>query len=594
MKSRKFIWHLFPVMLLVVLLSLAVFTVATIQSVRSFHMDQTARVLVEKARGLSDLGALWMTRPEAAERDSLCRDMGHRLDARITLIDASGVVMGDSRHVSHLMENHGAREEIAAALDGRVGHSVRYSRTLKYNSLYQAIPLLKDGEVTGVIRLSHSLDDVEKALQRLRLRIALSALIVAVLATLASLLMSRRISSPLEKLRQGAERFANGDLNTIRPDYGTAEVGNLAEAMNIMAGELSDRIGTIEGQRNELAAVFSSMVEGVLVVDERLRIVSVNDSAARLLAVDSASAPGMSLTTVARHPALLEFINKALHSSSAVESDIALVSGAETVDLQVHGLRLEGSSRARRALIVLNDVTRLRRLEKVRQDFVANVSHELKTPVTSIKGFVETLQNGALENDEDARRFLAIISRQSDRLQAIIEDLLCLSRLEQGSGATGRDLGVYAVADVLTAAAQSCMMIADKQRMRLQLDCDEALRTRLDPDLMEQAVVNLVENAIKYSDEPGTITISAGTVDDHVLISVRDRGRGIEEHHIPRLFERFYRVDKARSRNHGGTGLGLAIVKHIAVFHGGQVSVMSKPDEGSQFTIQIPWETNGN
>ncbi len=175
------------------------------------------------------------------------------------------------------------------------------------------------------------------------------------------------------------------------------------------------------------------------------------------------------------------------------------------------------------------------------------------------------------------------------RLQAIIEDLLCLSRLEQGTDAVGRDLGIYKVAEVLSSAAQSCQMIADARQMHLHVDCDENLRTRLDPDLMEQAIVNLVDNAVKYSDQPGTISIRAEVVEDHVLISVQDTGRGIEAHHIPRLFERFYRVDKSRSRSQGGTGLGLAIVKHIARFHDGQVTVMSKLDEGSQFTIQIPW-----
>jgi two-component system phosphate regulon sensor histidine kinase PhoR len=224
----------------------------------------------------------------------------------------------------------------------------------------------------------------------------------------------------------------------------------------------------------------------------------------------------------------------------------------------------------------------------VRQDFVANVSHELKTPVTSIMGFVDTLRDGAIDEPENAQRFLDIISRQSHRLQAIIEDLLCLSRLEQGSGVAGRDLGSYGVSEVLSAAAQSCQMQADARGMNLRVDCDPQLRTRLDPDLMEQALVNLIDNAIKYSEGPGPIDISAGQVDDHVLITVRDRGRGIESQHLPRLFERFYRVDKARSREQGGTGLGLAIVKHIARFHDGQVTVMSRPGEGSQFTIHLP------
>lgn len=589
MKSSKFIWHLFPIQMLVILLSLAIFTIATIRSLRDFHMEQTECVLLEKANGIAGQTMTWLTDPRAATRDSLCRDMEGRLGARITFIAPDGNVLGDSRHVSALMENHANREEIASALQGRTGHSIRYSRTLKYNSLYQAIPLQQNGQVVGVLRLSHSLDDVENELMRLRNRIALSALAIAVLAAAASLLLARRISRPLERLRIGAQRFADGDLEYLLPDYSTSEIGNLADAMNSMAEQLADRIRTIEGQRNELASVFSSMVEGVLVIDEAMRIVTANEAAARLLAFDTQQVEGVSLTRIARHPALLGFAEKAMASRAVVEEDIELAADRETIHLQAHGLRLEGSVRAGRALIVLNDVTRLHRLEKVRQDFVANVSHELKTPVTSIKGFVETLQKGAIDDSEDARRFLTIIARQSDRLQAIIEDLLCLSRLEQGTDAVGRDLGIYKVAEVLSSAAQSCQMIADARQMHLHVDCDENLRTRLDPDLMEQAIVNLVDNAVKYSDQPGTISIRAEVVEDHVLISVQDSGRGIEAHHIPRLFERFYRVDKSRSRSQGGTGLGLAIVKHIARFHDGQVTVMSKPDEGSQFTIQIPW-----
>ena len=287
MKSSKFIWHLFPIQMLVILLSLAIFTIATIRSLRDFHMEQTECVLLEKANGIAGQTMTWLTDPRAATRDSLCRDMEGRLGARITFIAPDGNVLGDSRHVSALMENHANREEIASALQGRTGHSIRYSRTLKYNSLYQAIPLQQNGQVVGVLRLSHSLDDVENELMRLRNRIALSALAIAVLAAAASLLLARRISRPLERLRIGAQRFADGDLEYLLPDYSTSEIGNLADAMNSMAEQLADRIRTIEGQRNELASVFSSMVEGVLVIDEAMRIVTANEAAARLLAFDT-------------------------------------------------------------------------------------------------------------------------------------------------------------------------------------------------------------------------------------------------------------------------------------------------------------------
>ena len=588
MKRRRFLWQIFPVLLAIVVLVPAVMLVTTTRSLRDFHLEQRERELREKARGLEDRALDWMVVPDARERDALCREMGVHLGARITLIAGDGTVLGDSRSASATMDNHAGREEVMTALSGRPGNSIRYSHTVKYDSMYQAVPLLVDGVVVGALRLSVSLDDVEAEAGRLNGAMALAALVVALAAALASLLVSRRFGSKLEDLRRGAERFAAGDLEYRLPSYTTLEVDALAKGMNVMAGQLSERIRTVRAQHDELAAVFSGMVEGVLVVDDEQCIVSINGAAAELLGLARDTAPGTSLAEATRHPALSRFVKQALKSADPREKDLTLLAGSENVYIQAHARRLDGSSRARRVLIVLNDVTRLRKLEKVRQDFVANVSHELKTPVTSIMGFVETLRDGAMDDPADARRFLEIIARQSHRLQAIIEDLLCLSRLEQGSGVVGRDLGVYGVAEVLAAAAQSCQLHADAKGMEIRVDCDPGLRTRLDPDLMEQALVNLIGNAVKYSERPGAIRVRAGVVDDHVLISVSDKGRGIEAHHLPRLFERFYRVDKARSRQQGGTGLGLAIVKHIALFHDGQVTVMSKPGEGSRFTVQIP------
>jgi len=588
MKRRRFLWQLFPLFLVVILLSLTAVMITVTRSLRDFHVEQRSRELQEKARGLAEQAALWTGIPAAARRDSLCRDMGARLGARITLIGVDGVVLGDSRRDSGTMDNHAGREEVAAALEGRPGNSIRYSHTVKYDSMYQAIPLRANGAVAGVLRLSVPLDDVAGEARRLTGNLLLEALAVALLAALISLFVARRFSRRLERLRRGAERFASGDLEYRLPSDSTVEIAELTDGMNAMAGQLAERIATVEAQHRELAAVFSSMIEGVLVIDDEHRIVSLNDAAAALLGLDVATARGAALDGISRHPALDRFIRRAHGSVRPVEEDIVLISDEGDVFLQAHGLKLEGSARAQRVLVVLNDVTRLRRLEQVRQDFVANVSHELKTPVTSIMGFVDTLRDGAIDEPENAQRFLDIISRQSHRLQAIIEDLLCLSRLEQGSGAAGRDLGVYGVSEVLSAAAQSCQLQADARSMTLRMDCDPQLRTRLDPDLMEQALVNLIENAVKYSDEPGQIDIGADLVEDHVMITVRDRGRGIESRHLPRLFERFYRVDKARSREQGGTGLGLAIVKHIARFHDGQVTVMSKPGEGSRFTIHLP------
>ncbi|MEX2561444.1 MAG: ATP-binding protein, partial [Pirellulales bacterium] len=240
------------------------------------------------------------------------------------------------------------------------------------------------------------------------------------------------------------------------------------------------------------------------------------------------------------------------------------------------------------AVIVLNDVSRLRQLENMRRDFAANVSHELKTPVTSIKGFVETLLDGAMRDSQDSERFLRIIARQADRLDSIIEDLLSLSRIEKEGDAADLVLTLAELRGVLESALHDCDSKASERGIRIALSCDDGLQARINPPLLEQAVTNLLDNAIKYSEPAGEVQLSGQTAGGEVLIVVRDQGCGIAEEHLSRLFERFYRVDKARSRKLGGTGLGLAIVKHIVLAHRGQVTVESAPSAGSTFTIHLP------
>jgi len=330
-----------------------------------------------------------------------------------------------------------------------------------------------------------------------------------------------------------------------------------------MASELHERINTIMQQRNELDAVLASMVEGVIAVDMEERVISMNKAAAQIFGCNVNDIQGRAIQEVVRDTALLEFVTTALYSREPVEKDIVTHDESEKL-LSGHGTVLYDAENNRRgALIVLHDVTRLLKLENIRRDFVANVSHEMKTPVTAIKGFVETLQDGAIINPSDARRFLDIIKKHADRLEAIIEDLLALSRIEQDAEREEIVLTEGSVRDLLLAAIQSCDVIAQAGKIRIELSCSEQIRSEFDAGLLEQAVVNLIDNAVKYGNDNGVVQVKAIETDGEVVINVRDNGRGIDKHHIPRLFERFYRADKARSRKLGGTGLGLAIVKHI-------------------------------
>jgi two-component system phosphate regulon sensor histidine kinase PhoR len=589
MGRRPLFWQLFPSFILLTVFALLAVTVTTVRTLRTSTLERTADDLRQRALALERTLGEWFPDGGVVERDAACREMGRRLATRITVIDRDGHVLGDSHESSTLMNDHSNRQEFMEAVSAGLGHSERYSHTLKRDMVYVAV-ITGVGPETPILRLAVPQAAIDDELAELRTRIGLGALLVALLSAVASLLLSRRLSGPLERLRTGAGEFARGRLEGRLPLSSTREIADLATAMNEMAGQLDARIRTVEAQRDELEAVFTGMIEGVLVIDAESRLMSFNSAAGHLLGVDPVRSKGRHLSEAIRQPGLLDFADRVLREGEPLEEDLDLPGEPEALHLQLHGVPLNGGEERPHVLIVLNDVTRLRRLERVRQEFVANVSHELKTPVTSIKGFVETLREGDVDDPDDAKRFLDIIARQTARLDAIIEDLLCLSRLEQGSGETLGTLGVYPLCRPLAAAALNCQMHADARRSTIRVACPDGLQARIDPQLLEQAVVNLIENALKYNDEGTSVRVSAEAVGDVVEIRVADDGRGIEARHLPRLFERFYRVDKARSRQAGGTGLGLAIVKHIVQFHDGSVDVESTPGEGSVFILRLPAE----
>ena len=499
----------------------------------------------------------------------------------------SGEVVGDSEESPQSMDNHANRPEIVTAMSGDVGRAIRFSRTLQRDLMYVALPVYDGTTLAAVLRVALPLTTVQSALWSNRTDVFLGAIVIALLAAIASWLVARQIARPLEELKQGAELFARGDFKYHLRIPASEEIASLAQAMNQMADQLDQRIRTIVNQRNQQEAVLSSMIEGVIAVDVKRAIISLNHGAARMLGVASQDVQGQSIETAVRNTALQEFVTRALESHAPIEDEFVLHTQQEQV-VQVHGTVLrDAHGNGLGAVIVLNDVTALRRLEQVRRDFVANVSHELRTPITSIKGFVETLLGGALEKPEDARRFLEIVARQADRLNAILEDLLILSRTEAGEWQNEIRLERLPIREVIDAAITLCRPKASARGIEMTVACPEDLEARVNAPLLEQAVANLVDNAVKYSEPARSVHVEASQVEGEVVIRVEDHGAGIPSEHLPRLFERFYRVDKARSRGLGGTGLGLAIVKHIAQAHGGHVGVESVPGKGSTFSIYL-------
>jgi len=589
MTRKRLIWQIYPPFLLIILIALLAVTWVFSSSLESFYAQETRLDL--EARVQLVISQVQGSLRAGQERflDSLSKDLGERTKTRITIMLPNGQVVGDSEEDPARMDNHADRPEVIDALRGRLGVATRYSHTLQQNMMYVAMPVVEDDQVAGCVRAALPMRALSRTLESVRYPVISSGLAIALIAALVSLWLSRRISRPLEEMKRGAERFACGELEGRLPVFKGEEMGGLSKAMNQMAAQLDDRIRTVVRQRNEQDAVLASMIEGVLAVDNSERILRINQSAADLLNLNPQAAVGRRIQEVVRKPELQNFIAQSLKNPQPVEADVRLDIRGKELFLQAHGTPLRDSTgRDIGVLVVLNDMTRLQRLENIRRDFVANVSHELKTPITAIKGSVETLLAGAMDEEQSAQRFLEIIARQSDRLNAIIEDLLALSRIEQDAEQKSIELQRTGLREVFLNTLQACQIKAKNKQITLDMECPDELKANINAPLFEQALVNLIDNAIKYSPGKGTVRFSAAREGSSIIIQVQDQGSGIAREHLPRLFERFYRVDKARSRKLGGTGLGLAIVKHIVQSHNGQITVESTPGNGSIFSIHLP------
>lgn len=554
---------------------------------RRLHLEQVAAEL----QGAARVGAARLARAAPAERTAEARAIVAELAAafggRMTVALPSGEVTADSHEDPRHMDNHRDRPEVAEALAGGIGRSTRYSNTLREDLMYLAVPAQHDGEVVGAVRAAKPLADLSRTLHAVYGRLALVGALMTVLVAGVSFGAARRILRPMQALRAGAERFARGELQHRLDVAGPPEMARLACSLNEMASQLDARIRTILTQENEHEAMLASMEEGVLAVDDSYRIVSLNDACARLLGLDGPRLRGCLLQAAVRRPDLLEFVEEALTRDEAVDGELKFL-GQPDRWLHAHGTALRDAEGNRTgALIVFYDVTRIRQLENVRRDFVANVSHELKTPITSIKGFVETLLDDGLADKETSLEFLQIILRQVNRMDAIIADLLSLASLERGQETRTIALEPTPLHKVLRAACEICRRAAAEKEIRLEIDCPDELVANVNAPLLEQAVVNLVDNAVKYSERGAVVYVDAAADGPGARIAVRDRGCGIAPQHLARLFERFYRVDRARSRELGGTGLGLAIVKHIMTAHRGSATVESTVGRGSTFVLYL-------
>src|SRR5690242_3050855 len=539
--------------------------------------------------------------PATPQLQIIVRELSRRALARVTLVDSTGQVLADSavqdRDLAGI-ENHHTRPEIEQAVASGSGTDIRASHTTGDRTLYRAVRLNEPGTTSSplYLRLGLPMTALEQELTKLKRNLSLAFGSAFLIAVGLSVWLARGLTKPLSDMAAAARQLAAGNHSVRIQTSSRDEVGLLADTLNHMTNELRSKIEELSEDRAQLLAMLTSMVEGVMVLDYKGRILQVNPALERMFGVTRAEARGRQSSEVFGHPKLNALVSTVLAQRTGQEGEIILTPSGRCLDVEASVAGGEQDNEAC-AVLVFHDITELRRLENIRKDFVANVSHELRTPLTSIKGYVEALLDGGKDDPETSVRFLDIILKQSDRLNLILEDLLQLSKIESGQVQFKQEpLHIGSVVDRTIAMIKP---LADKKQHRLKAQVDAELPLISgDQERLVQVLANLLDNAIKYTPEGGLITVAArripvakNTADeqrDGIELTVTDTGIGIPERDRPRVFERFYRVDKARSRELGGTGLGLAIVKHIVEGHGGQVWVEGNVPTGSRFVVRLP------
>lgn len=521
--------------------------------------------------------------------DSLVKTLTQKIKCRITIVNNQGKVLVDSAAGSQeevlKMENHANRPEIKSALSGRIGEEVHYSATLKKDMLYIALPVKDKEETIGIVRLALPLANVQKMFSAIRKAIFFSLFFALVLAFVLGSLLTSGIIKPINKIIQVSRKFSEGDFRHKIFLDSKDEIGELASTLNKMAQNLEDKVKEIEIKNQHLVAILESMAEGITVVDKDSRILSINPSAEKIFNITKQNSEGRIFLEAIRNADMADIINNVLKNGKFVSRQLSIIWPVQRM-FQLDVSPIFEKNNVNGCLLVIHDITEIRKLETMRRDFVANVSHELKTPLTAIKGFVETLLEGALEDKENSRHFLQIIQEHANRLDALVNDLLDLSYLEsQEIRLESRETNLK---DLAADVIDSFKSQLKKRNISIKNDLSADLSVRADSDKIGQVLTNLIDNAIKFNQEKGSINIYSRYLDGKIKIVVEDSGIGIPAKDLPRIFERFYRVDKTRSRELGGTGLGLSIVKHIVELHGGSIGVESNEGFGSKFWFILP------
>ena len=574
MKKTIFV-KIFGGYLLVIIVTLALTFPLSFRAIRHHHINTLTGDLKNLCLTLKLNISPLLENNRIDELDTLIKKLGRQIETRITVVNLDGIVLADSEKDQAIMENHKNRLEIMQAIRDGIGTSLRYSTTMKEEMLYVAVPIEINGKVFGILRASLFLNEINTLLNNLQMTIIKIAVIIVVVLLLGAFLFSRNLSRPLKELGDASRKVAQGDFNAKVYLKNRDEIKELADSFNYMTDQMKNLFTQLSYQKEELDSIISSIKEGLCVLDKEGKITIYNESFRKIVKNDSVK--GKFYWEVLRKIKFDELIKKVRGERSSIVEEIEL-------NNKTYLCSATFCTNKEEIVATLHDITKIKDLEKTKKDFVSNVSHELRTPLTAIKGFVETLEETT--NDDENKHYLNIIKRHTDRVINIVEDLLLLSELEEESSSLEFE-------DVnLEGLIENILKIFD-QRLReknlvLKFKSDKDLPLiKADPFKLEQVFINLIDNAVKYT-ESGEIIISLSQKDEKVVTEIQDTGICIPREHLSRIFERFYVVDKSRSRKLGGTGLGLSIVKHIVLLHNGKIDVENIPGTGTKFIVTLP------
>jgi two-component system phosphate regulon sensor histidine kinase PhoR len=586
---------IFTIYIILLLLGIILTGLLSLSFVRISYIDNIEKMLMTNGNLINTLIKDKLDKKNIDEIDfsNLAREYSKEVNARITFIDKRGKVIGDSeipRSKLPLIENHLSRPEVQKAMTGELGRGKRYSTTIEIDYFYVAIPLKKDNEILGVTRLAYPLTEINKINAGLIKNIFVSIVIGLGAAVLLGYRYVNHVTEPIKEMTVLAQKIANGNLNSRVYVESSDEVKILADTFNIMAEKLKINISELQDKNTKLKSILTSMKEGLIAVDNNKKIMLINPAAEFLFDIDTINTKGAHILEAVKNDELKKILDEILKENGASKTEITIEEPTiKILKIYTDSIRLnEDPNRVIGTLILIQDVTEVRKLEKMRTDFVANVSHELKTPLTSIMGFIETLKNGAINNEKVRDRFLNIIEIETERLTRLIDDLLTLSDIESNKLNFSKNEEI-SVSSVLSEIESMMVEMAKQKNIKYTSELEKELSPIYGSrDWFKQLMLNLIDNAIKYTPEGGCVKVTAYQREKNIFISVKDTGIGIPKKDIPRLFERFYRVDKARSRKVGGTGLGLAIVKHIVIAFEGEIKVKSEEGKGTEFLVRIP------